>query len=91
MWKSFGEKKQSFYDELKGEWDMHSIGDLVMCMGDFNRHVDGVQWDSWRLWCRSEELGRKNVIKVLYGEGIMCQIHGLRERKEEGEVQNGRK
>ena len=39
------EQKQSFHDELKGEWDMHSAGDLVMCLGDFNghigRHIDG--------------------------------------------------
>ena len=36
-WKKFGGK--SFYDELKGEWDMHSVGDLVACLGDFNGHV----------------------------------------------------
>ena len=30
------EEKQSFYDELKGEWDMHSAGHLVMCLGDLN-------------------------------------------------------
>ena len=40
------EDKQSFYDELKCEWDMHSADDLVMCLGDFNghigRHFDGV-------------------------------------------------
>ena len=39
------EEKQSSYDELKCEWDMHSADDLVMCLGDFNghigRHVDG--------------------------------------------------
>ena len=39
------EEKQSFYDELKCEWDMHSTGDLVMCLCDFNvnicRHIDG--------------------------------------------------
>ena len=39
------EEKQSFYDWLKGELDMHSAGDLVMCLGDFNghvgRHIDG--------------------------------------------------
>ena len=38
------EEKQSFYDELKCEWDMHSADDLVMCLFDFNgyvgRHVD---------------------------------------------------
>ena len=36
--KMFG-RKNSFYDELKGEWDMHSADDLVMCLGDFNGHV----------------------------------------------------
>ena len=33
------EDKQSFYDELKCEWDMHSADDLVMFLGDFNGHV----------------------------------------------------
>ena len=33
------EEKQSFYYELKGEWDVHSAGDLVMYLGDFNGHV----------------------------------------------------
>ena len=33
------EEEQSFYDKLKCEWDMHSAGDLVMCLGDFNGHV----------------------------------------------------
>ena len=39
------EQKQSFYDELKCEWYVHSAGDLVMCLADFNghvgRHIDG--------------------------------------------------
>ena len=38
-------EKQSFYDELKYEWDMHSADNLVMCLGDINghvgRHIDG--------------------------------------------------
>ena len=33
------EENQSFYDELKGEWVMHSVVGLVMCLGDFNGHV----------------------------------------------------
>ena len=32
------EEKQSFYDKLKCEWDMHSADDLVMCLGDINGH-----------------------------------------------------
>ena len=34
------EEKQSFYYELKCEWGMNSAGDLVMCFGDINGHVD---------------------------------------------------
>ena len=30
------EEKQSFHDELKGEWDMHSAVDLVICLSDIN-------------------------------------------------------
>ena len=37
-WKIFGEK-QSFYDELKCELDMHSADDLAMCLGDIKGHV----------------------------------------------------
>ena len=35
-------KKNSFYDELKCEWDVHYAGDLVMCLGVFNGHIYGV-------------------------------------------------
>ena len=39
------EEKQSFYDKLKCEWDMHSADDLVMCLDYCNahdgRHIDG--------------------------------------------------
>ena len=35
------EEKQSFYDELICEWDMHSADDLVMCLGDINGHIGG--------------------------------------------------
>ena len=34
------EEKQSFYDDVIDEWDMHSAGDLVMCLGDF-------YWTCW--------------------------------------------
>ena len=38
-------RKNNLYDELKGEWDMHSADDLVMCLSEFSghigRHVDG--------------------------------------------------
>ena len=28
------EEKQSFYDELKGDWNMHSVDDIVVYLGD---------------------------------------------------------
>ena len=33
------EEKLSFYDELTGEWDMHSAGDIFICLGDFSGHI----------------------------------------------------
>ena len=47
------EEKQSFYDELKGEWE----GDVGMCLVDINghigRHIDGVHgWYS---------IGQRNI------------------------------
>ena len=33
------EEKQYFYDELKCEWDMHSAGDLIILLNDFNGHI----------------------------------------------------
>ena len=37
-WKTFG-RKAVFYDELRCEWDMYSADDLIMWLGDFNRHI----------------------------------------------------
>ena len=46
--KKFG-IKTVFDDEPKCEWDVHSAGDLVMHVGEFNgnigRHIDGFDWD----------------------------------------------
>ena len=38
------EEKQSFYDGLKCEWDIHSTAALVMCLGDFSGHVDSIEF-----------------------------------------------
>ncbi|XP_067052694.1 uncharacterized protein [Acropora muricata] len=32
-------EKDHFYDDLRSEWDLHSVGELVLSMGDFNGHV----------------------------------------------------
>ena len=31
---------KSFYDEMKGELDMHSADNLVICFGDLSEHID---------------------------------------------------
>ena len=44
-WNKFG-GKTVFHDEMTCHWDMHSVGDFVMCLGDINghvgRHIDGL-------------------------------------------------
>ena len=67
-------EKQSFYDEPIGEWDIHSTGDLVMCMVDLMDTLVGILIDLmglWRAWHRSEEFRRKNVISFTLAE-IIC-------------------
>ena len=32
-------EKEHFYDDLRSEWDLHSVGELLLVMGDFNGHV----------------------------------------------------
>ena len=32
----FLKEMQYFYDELKSEWDMHSVDDSVVCVDDYN-------------------------------------------------------
>ena len=38
------EEKQSFNDELKGELDVYTVGDIIVCLGDIikltGRHID---------------------------------------------------
>ena len=34
-----GAEKERFYDDLRREWDLHNMGELVLGMGDLNGHV----------------------------------------------------
>ena len=44
------DEKQSFYDEMKCELDMHTAGDLVMCLGDINGHMGSyIDENAWFL------------------------------------------
>ena len=71
------EEKQSFYDELKCEWDVLSSGDFVMCLDDINghigRHIEGFnRIYGGREWCRSVEFGRMNVITFVRRGNYVC-------------------
>ena len=52
-------EKWSFYYELKGKWDMHSADDLVMCLGDLNRHI-GRHIDGYGMAPRGYSVGQRN-------------------------------
>ena len=79
-WKMFG-RKTVFYDELKGEWVIHSVDDLVMCLGDFNGHVD------WNI--DGFDGVHTMVLSVERFRHVKCMIE---ERgKDEGDIQTGRK
>ena len=70
------EEKQSFYDELKCELDMHSAGDVVMCLSDslvgilidLMELVANVRW----VYHRLEEFEGRMLLEFCLEKGIMC-------------------
>ena len=80
------EEKLSFFDELIGEWDMYGVGDLVMCLVDFDghigRHING--FDGVHILCA---VGHRNMegrmlLEFSWRMNYVCQIHGfMREDK----------
>ena len=59
-----GAEKEHFYD-LRSEWDLYSVGELVLDMGDFNEHV-GKRIESYEGVHGGNGIGERNV------EGRCC-------------------
>ena len=53
-------EKERFYDDLRSEWDHHSVGELVLGMGDFNGHV-GKQIEGYEGVQGENGIGERNV------------------------------
>ena len=53
-------EKQYFYDDLTSDWDLHSVGELVLGMGDFNGHV-GKQIEVYEDMHGGNGIGGRNV------------------------------
>ena len=54
------QRKSIFYDDLRSDWDLHSVGELVLGMGDFNGHV-GKQSEGYEDVHGGNGIGEKNV------------------------------
>ena len=55
-----GADKERFYDDLRSEWDLHNMGDLVLGMGDFNGHV-GKRIEGYEGVHGGNGIGERNV------------------------------
>ena len=55
-----GAEKERFYDDLRNEWDLHSVGELVLGMGGFNGHV-GEQIEGYECVHEGNGIGERNV------------------------------
>ena len=53
-------EKDRFYDDLGSEWNLHSVGELVLAMGDFNGHV-GKQIEGYEGMYGVNRIGKRNV------------------------------
>ena len=64
---------------LQGEWDMHSSGDLVMCLDDFNRHIDGFDMVHGGCCVDQRNLEERSFMSFVWRRNYACQIYGLTE------------
>ena len=55
-----GAEKERFYDHLRSEWDLQSVGELVLGMGDFNEHV-GKRIEGYEGMHGGNRIGERNV------------------------------
>ena len=93
------EENQSFYYELKCEWDMHSTADLVIswmiCFGDFNghidRHIDGLDGVHGGYGVGQRNLEGRMLLKFSQEKELCVKYMGKERGKEEGDIQNGQK
>ena len=67
-------EKEYFYDDLRSEWDLHSEGDLVLGMGDFNGPV-GKQIEGYEDVHGGNGIGERNVEGKILLE--VCDEKGL--------------
>ena len=66
-------EKEHFYDDLRSEWDLHSVGALVLGMGDFNGHV-GKRVEGYEDVHGGNGIGERNMLRMLefYDEKELC-------------------
>ena len=58
-------EKECFYDDLRSEWDPHTMGELVLGMSDFNGHV-GKRIEGYEGVLEGNGIGERNVeIKIM--------------------------
>ena len=69
-----GAEKERFYDDLRSEWDLHS----VLGMGDFNGHV-GKRIEGYEGIRGGNGIGKRNVegkilLEICELKSVHCQI-----------------
>ena len=79
-------EKDQLYNDMASEWDLQNPIEVVLGMGDFNRHV-GRQIDGFEGVHGGNGIGKK-MLREDYSSFMMkrscaCQIHGLKRKSRE--------
>ena len=86
-------EENSLCDEQKCESDMHSAGDLAMCLGDINghtgRHIDGLDGVHWGHGIGQRNLKGRMLLELCLEKELCVKYMVLERGKEEGDIQNG--
>ena len=85
-------EKEHFYDDLRSEWDLHSMDEIVLGRGDFNGHVE--KWiDGYEDVHGGNRLGERNVkgkMLEFCDEKELCVAHMVQKRgQEENDIGTG--
>ena len=82
-------KKDQFYNDMASEWDLQSPGEVVLGLGDFNRHVG--RWiDGLEGVHGGYEIGKRNVerrrLLTFCDEKELCVANPWFEKKEQRKI-----
>ena len=80
-------EKDQFYNDIASEWDLQNPGEVVLGLGDFNRHVerwiDGLEGVHGWYGIGKRNVEERRLLEFVMKRSCAWQTHGLKRKKKE--------